>query len=132
MNINPAFLLSLLILIESCTLPRQPLLTLKEKEIVGDLELKCKCKVERNYTSSYLRYKQKGDYILSFKGVQQKYLYSYIADSGLIVAKYIYNELLNTDTNIAFVRYHIIDSIGDNTFKNIYYEYKTDSLLNTK
>ncbi len=131
MNLKSAILLWLIILVGSCTLPRQPLLTLKEKEVLSNLALKCHCQVERSYTSSYLRYRQKGDYIISFKRVPQKYQ-SYIADSGYIIARYIYNELLKNDTNIAFVRYQIIDSMGNNTFKNTYYEYKTDSLLNTK
>lgn len=128
MYLKLIFPLCLIILVASCTLPKQPLLTLKEKKILDDLEFKCQCKVERNYTSSYLRYSKKGDYLLSFKGGLQQSLYTYITDSGFVIAKHIYNEILKTDTNITFIRYQIIDSIGVNTFKNTYYEYKIDTL----
>lgn len=131
MNLKALLFVFLIGLITNCTLPKQPILTIKEKVLIENLGLKCHCRVERFYSSSYLRYGQPGEYTVTFNGVDMRSTIKYINDSGFVIAKFIFNDLLNSDRNVTSINFMIIDSIGNNTFKNAYFDYRVDSMLIT-
>jgi hypothetical protein len=101
----------------SCALPKQPKLTSSERSFIDSLSSKFHCNIERYYSSNYLRYGRKGSYILSFRGPSLQFLNYYIKDNFLI-----------SDSNIILIEYHVFDSIGVNTYRATYSEFRIDSL----
>jgi hypothetical protein len=112
----------------SCALPKQPKLTSSERSFIDSLSSKFHCNIERYYSSNYLRYGRKGSYILSFRGPSLQFLNYYIKDSGFALARHIYNNFLISDSNIILIEYHVFDSIGVNTYRATYSEFRIDSL----
>ena len=118
----------ILILIVSCTLPNQPHLNIQEKKLFTKLEHKFKCKIDRQYSSNYLRHNENGEYILIFRTRDTSELYPFIADSAIFLAREIKNTIIKSDLKIKSIEYHLMYDMGNDTYLNKYLTYHTDSL----
>lgn len=118
----------LIVLLSYCNLPKQPDLSEKEIGLINEFENKYGVVIERHFSTSYLRYQHKGNYVLVIK-CKDDSMYNFLSDSGRFIAYTIYDELLSRDSNISNIEYHFMKEKGGmETYESKYLSFNTDSL----